>query len=293
MSNLFYPAKVSGDKYNLVILEFIPQLRYTVKHEPGQPMATIHEASPPSATPTFKTKIPAAYYLYVQHFLWWYYLLTTLYQKFHNCAMVSRILTTTATRFLQWMQVMLDIVIEQLVMGCVALGENITPDTRIPYFNYYLATEFVVGCHDPTSVDAWRRKPENKDLNLERIHPDTLDWAAYDTALGKHLSGAYYKYSLANVGVRASWIQLLDALRQWYSMTMRVIPKARRKAVAPSTEPTKLVHGMAGLGYQLRKDVDEDRNAEGVIDDDAAEKCPLVITSNCRKQNTMRLHILW
>ncbi|KIK73131.1 hypothetical protein PAXRUDRAFT_21195 [Paxillus rubicundulus Ve08.2h10] len=226
-------------------------------------MATIHEASPPSATLTFKTKIPAAYYLHVQRFLWPYYLLTTLYQKFHNCAMVSRILTTAAAGFLQRMQVMLDIVIEQLVMGCVALGENITPDTRIPYFNYYLVTEFVVGRHDPTSVDAWRRNPENKDLDLERIHPDTLDWAAYDAALGKHLGGAYYKYSLANVGVRASWIQLLDALGQWYCMTMRVIPKTQRKAVAPSAEPAKLVHGMAGLGYQLCKDVDEDRDAEG------------------------------
>ncbi|KIK73986.1 hypothetical protein PAXRUDRAFT_20322 [Paxillus rubicundulus Ve08.2h10] len=165
--------------------------------------------------------------------------------------MVSRILTTVAARFLQWMQVMLVIVIEQLVMGCVALGENITPDTRIPYFNYYLATEFVVGCHNPTSIDAWRRKPENEDLDLEQIHPDTLDWAAYNATLGKHLSGAYYKYSLANVRVRASWIQLLDAL--------------------VNAEPAKLVHGMVGLGYQLRKDVNEDRDAEGVIDDNTAD----------------------
>ncbi|KIK81289.1 hypothetical protein PAXRUDRAFT_15309 [Paxillus rubicundulus Ve08.2h10] len=237
MSDLFYPTKVSGDKYNIVILEFIPQLRYTVKNKPGQPMATIHEASPPSAMPTFKTKIPAAYYLH----------------KFHNCATMSCILTTVVARFLQWMQVM-------LVMGCVAL-------------------EFVVGHHDPTSVNTWHRNPENEDLNLERIYPDTLDWAAYNAALGNHLSGAYYKYSLANVRVRASWIQLLDAVRQWYGMTMRVVPKTQRKAIAPSVEPAKLVNGMAGLRYQLHQDIDEDRNAEG-----PKERKPTVGDTETQKQ---------
>ncbi|KAF9218534.1 hypothetical protein BS17DRAFT_867249 [Gyrodon lividus] len=47
-------------------------------------------------------------------------------------------------------------------------------------------------------------------------------------------------------------------------MTMRVIPKTRRKAATLNVEPNKLVNATAGLGVQYRQDINEDRDAEGI-----------------------------
>lgn len=72
------------------------------------------------------------------------------------------------------MLVLMDTVIEQLLLGCLRLGLNLKEDSRIPLFDMYLATEFVVGFHDPTHVNAWRIRPENVRLDLESMDPFTL-----------------------------------------------------------------------------------------------------------------------
>ncbi|KAF9220718.1 hypothetical protein BS17DRAFT_820532 [Gyrodon lividus] len=106
-------------------------------------------------------------------------------------------------------------------------------------------------------------------------HTDTsLDWAAYDTAQGNLLSGIEYQHLLANVGVRANWIRLLDAVGQWYGMAVRVKPNTRRKAVE-SSEHSDLVNGTAGCGLKHHQGVDEDPDAEGVLDDDDADNPPI------------------
>ena len=64
MSDIFYPYNISGNKYNKVILEFIPMLTYTIAHACGDlMMAVVFETkSTPHTKAVIKTKIPARYH---------------------------------------------------------------------------------------------------------------------------------------------------------------------------------------------------------------------------------------
>ena len=173
MSDIFYPRNVSGDKYNEAILDFIPMLTYTVAHAHGDPMAVVFETkSTPRAKAVIKAKIPAQYYEHLDCFLWRYYMFYQVYKVLHLGAKSS--LLPSGVGLLQRMLVMLDTVVEQLLLRCIALGEHLTPDCRVNWFDFYLTTEFVVGYHDPPTVEGWRRRPENRDLDLERIDPFQL-----------------------------------------------------------------------------------------------------------------------
>ena len=60
MSDIFYSHNISGNKYNKVILEFIPMLTYTIAHACGDLMAVVFETkSTPHTKAVVKTKIPA------------------------------------------------------------------------------------------------------------------------------------------------------------------------------------------------------------------------------------------
>lgn len=172
MSDLLYPRNVSQDKYNREVLEFIPMLTYTVEHTPGETMAVVYETETASNEErTLKTRIPATYYEHLQRFLWQYYMWYGVYRSLH---LKSKLLSTTSISLFQHMLVLMDAVVEQLLLGCIALGKDLSEDSRIDYFDYYLTTEFVVGRHQPPIVEEWRRKVENRDLDLERIDPFRL-----------------------------------------------------------------------------------------------------------------------
>lgn len=173
MSDLFYPSEGSTNKYNSCILEFIPQLLYTVHHTPGEPMAVVMETpSTDGAETSVKTMIPAAYYRHVERFLWRFYSLYTIYEELH--LQRQKVLLPAGITLFQRMLLLMDMVIEQLLLSCFNLGTDLKEDSRVLFFDMYLTTEFVVGFHDPGSVDAWRIRPENRHLDLERIDPFKL-----------------------------------------------------------------------------------------------------------------------
>src|SRR6266568_5430927 len=171
MSDLFYSETVSENKYEKAILSFIPLLQYSVAVRRADPFGYLYEAAPPSATPQLKTRFPRVYMDHLRRFLWRYYLFSGLYSQFH---LSRKQLSHKGTSFLESMLVMMDTILEQLVVRCLRLGESLTTDTRFPYFDDYLVTEFVVGQHDPESVDAWRMDPAHVNHDLERINPEAL-----------------------------------------------------------------------------------------------------------------------
>ncbi|KAF9232094.1 hypothetical protein BU15DRAFT_67768 [Melanogaster broomeanus] len=245
MSDLFYPKTVSGDQYNIAILDYVPQLKYSISHEPNTPMAVIYEALPPTANPTFKTEVPSSYYEHLRRFLWRYYLFSVLINKFNTGNTKKRVVLPAVATFLQEMVVMMDTVVEQLIMGCMEKGQELVPELRCQYFDDYLVTEFIVGRHDPESVEAWRRKPVNRIYDLEWINPDKLNWAAYDAALGPLLGGETH-------------------MKSWYRMPVR--------RNAPTKDIPKLVDGCAGMGLVLLEDGD------GVADAEVMEESGLTPT---------------
>lgn len=174
MSDLLYPADgVPENKYAAVVLEFIPQLLYTVEYTPGEPMAVVWErASTPGSKPTVKTQIPSNYYCHLRRFLWRFYMFYNLYKVLHLGH--TKVLLPIGIELLQRTLVMMDSVVEQLLLGCIALGHELSEHSRFYLFDLYLTTEFVVGYHDPGRVDAWRKNPHNRDLDLERINPHEL-----------------------------------------------------------------------------------------------------------------------
>ncbi|KIK71729.1 hypothetical protein PAXRUDRAFT_22921, partial [Paxillus rubicundulus Ve08.2h10] len=211
MSDLLYPSMGSEDTHNGYILDFIPLLFYTVELKPGAQMATVYEAkSPSSRRPTVTTKVPSYYFHHLVRFLWRYYLLSNLYTALHRGN--SKVLVDSAIHFLERMLVMLDTVVEQLILRCKNTP-TMTPAFRVPAFDDYLVTEFIVGWHDPKRVEEWRNRIENRNLDLERIPPHVLDWDAYDCALGDVLNGTKFNMEIRKVKV-ADWKTVADALQQ-------------------------------------------------------------------------------
>ena len=183
MSDLFYPDITASNKYCVAILAFIPKLRYSVSVHADEPMGLLFVADPPSSSPRMKCKFPRHYVPHLERFLWRYYLFSGLYEHFH---LKKPQLNRIGIGFLERMLVMMDTVVEQLVMACSRVGDKLSPDLRVEYFDYYLATEFIVGRHDPDSVDAWRRNPNNLLFDLERIEPDSLGKCFYPYGLFCH-----------------------------------------------------------------------------------------------------------
>jgi hypothetical protein len=171
MSDLFYPAIITGNKYYAAILTYIPLLRYTISAPANDRTAVLYSAMPPSSPATVRCRFPRHYLPHLERFLWRYYLFFGLYDEFH---IKRKVMNAIGVGIMERMLVMLDTVLEQLVLTCEALGDDVDPDTRVPYFDAYLVTEFIVGRHDPRSVDAWRENPDHTDLDLERIGPHEL-----------------------------------------------------------------------------------------------------------------------
>ncbi|KAF9230948.1 hypothetical protein BU15DRAFT_68747 [Melanogaster broomeanus] len=220
MSDLLYPEFQSIKQYVPEIIHYIPILRYSVDHQPNEPMAIVYEARPPTATPTVKTKVPGYYYTHLHCFFWRYYLFSLLHMEFNTGTTKKRLLLPTTAGFMQRMLIMMDTVVEQL-LGCMELGDKLMPESRFHYFDHYLVTEFVVGRHEPDIVEDWRKELENYNFDLERIDPELLDWAEYNRLLGNLLNGTTYGGSVDKIGTRESRLQLLDALGQWYKMSVR------------------------------------------------------------------------
>lgn len=171
MSDLFYPKKIIGNKYDIAIVGYIPKHHHSISHTPGESTGSVYVVKPPSATPVFKTKIPTHYVLHLQRLLWRHRLFVELYIRFHKS---HKRLNHKAIGFFQCMLIMMDTVIEQLLIGFSRPGMTLNANNRIPNFDVYLVTLFVVGRHDPESVYFWRRYPGNWNYDLERINPDDL-----------------------------------------------------------------------------------------------------------------------
>jgi hypothetical protein len=251
MSDLFYPSEGSKSRYNTFILKSIPQHLYAVRHTPGVPVALVVQTpSRSGGAMAVETKIPVAYHKHVQRFLWRFSLLYTLYMDFQRGP--RKATPPRSKAFLERMLVLMDTIIKRLLHRCLKLGHDLTKHSRIPSFDAYLATEFVVGFHDPPHVDAWRIQPENLHFELERMDPFKLgewhyassdlalspscigeDWAAYDTALGDILNGSKHEYDVNNLTKsRGDYTKAADGLSQWYDIPLRRLAEKERRTTS-------------------------------------------------------------
>lgn len=171
MSDLLFPEIVAGNKYYAAILLYIPLLRYTVFAPANEQLGILFGAMPANSQPTVKCRFPRYYIPHLERFLWRYYMFFGVYDEFH---LKRKQMTSVGLGFMQRMLVMLDTVLEQLVVTCEKRTNGMDPNMRVPYFDDYLVTEYIVGRHDHQSVDAWRRNQDNVDLDLERISPHEL-----------------------------------------------------------------------------------------------------------------------
>ena len=61
MSDLVYSKTSVKNEYNCIVLQFTPMLKYTIKYNEGQPIATVFKTNlqEDDLKPELKTKIPA------------------------------------------------------------------------------------------------------------------------------------------------------------------------------------------------------------------------------------------
>ncbi|KAG9308765.1 hypothetical protein JVU11DRAFT_11557 [Chiua virens] len=283
MSDLFYPKAIL--QHDQLILEFVDCLRYD--SYPGHRFAFIY-AMDKGKNGKFSdlrphAKIPGEYFLHVRRLLWRYYLFT-VFLKLKGKLRLAK----SFVLFLQKMVVMFDTILEQLVYPCFQLPDReLEVNQRFPLFDLYLSTEFVVGYHDPKSVDVWRKRAGNTTKDLERMDPFQFDWNAYDNALGDLLSGEMCQYDVDGDEMTRELIdKLLTAVGQWYDMPTRRSTKRKRRSQAAEQTP-RLVNGSPGLG-ELIMDYDEPIRKGYDTSDELSDAEWEKDVANANKQNVVK-----
>lgn len=192
-------------------MDYIMQVEYTV-HPVNDHVFEIKQTNTRDDVTTHRVFMPQCYQKQVVKFLWRFSLLIKLYQKFHK---------RTGKKYKAFLPrlckilVHLDNVIEALIRPAVGLLINEVAKYHSRNFDEYLVTEFLIGRHDPISVNEFRA---TYDVNIERMTPadfgkctyrflsvilstnQFVDWDAYNgQRIHPLYEGSEYTYTVPNV----------------------------------------------------------------------------------------------
>ncbi|KAI6140223.1 hypothetical protein BKA82DRAFT_4019516 [Pisolithus tinctorius] len=158
-----------------------------------------------------RTFIPSVYYKALIHTLWRYYLLIDLHVHFKRNPYKKY---TEFRPHLLRNIVLLDNVLEALIRPCTLIERKDIEGFRSANFEEYLCTEYLVGRHDPDSVNYFRARCP---INIERIKYEfEWSWDAYKERVPTRFYGERYDWDVENIP-DADFTILLDEAVEWYS----------------------------------------------------------------------------
>ncbi|KIO05400.1 hypothetical protein M404DRAFT_9077 [Pisolithus tinctorius Marx 270] len=153
--------------------------------------------------------IPVFYGTHVTLFLWRYYLLIELFEQFkkNSANKYTAFLPTLISNIVH-----LDNVIEFLICPCLDVPLAELPDYHSKNSDEYLVTEYLIGWHDPQSVNYFQA---HCPTNLEHISMEGFDWKEYSDHIPKLMDRADYNWDIEKVPYK-DYKKLWDAVEEWW-----------------------------------------------------------------------------
>lgn len=207
MSDYYWPQNMPTALH----INYIAQIRYTI-HAINHNYFEVKRTSLIDCVTRHKVYLPEYYRPFFMKFLWRLYLALRLYSTFHNSQKKE---VRSFRPQLLLIITHLDNVLEAFVRPALKIDKEDMSDWRNPNFDEYLITEFLLGRHDPATVQTFRHgrktnveRMDFADLGRQTIRLLTmssadfilLDWDSYDaTRIHKKLEGKEYLYNVDHV----------------------------------------------------------------------------------------------
>ncbi|KAL4064653.1 hypothetical protein J3A83DRAFT_4191357 [Scleroderma citrinum] len=208
MSDYYWPNHSITDLHK----DYIFQVLYTYSQTDDPTIIKIKQLNHHDTVPTHTHRgfLPKFYEDHVCRFFWRYYLLIQLYQNFQSCH---------PRRHRQFLQKLIKIivhlnnVIESIIRPCLQIPIENMGLYRSASFNEYLITEFLIGRHDPKTLQKFRK---GCPINIECMDMARLDWKQYDDRLPPKLQGEKYSFDAEQIPGE-DYEDLWDIVHGWYT----------------------------------------------------------------------------
>ncbi|KAI5990549.1 hypothetical protein F5J12DRAFT_966595 [Pisolithus orientalis] len=196
-------------------IDYIKQIIYKLEYvDPEQTMVKVTSTNLYLKITEDRVLLPGHYFEFIQLFFWRYYLLMRLHLHFQKAQ--SKLYANFRPTLLRNI-VHLDNIIEALIRPSIGMKEEDIPTHRCPSFEEFLVTEYLIGRHDPESVNNFRA---HCPTNLERlVEPIEMDWDRYADRLPECFFGGEYHWEVDSVpdeDLPKMWEEVVE----WYSQEL-------------------------------------------------------------------------
>ncbi|KAI6137532.1 hypothetical protein BKA82DRAFT_4023802 [Pisolithus tinctorius] len=196
-------------------IDYIKQIIYKVEYaDPKETMVKVTSTNLYLKITEDRVLLPGRYFTFIKLFLWRYYLLMRLHLHFQKAQ--SKPYANFRPTLLRNI-VHLDNIIEALIRPSIGMKEEDIPTHRCPSFEEFLVTEYLIGRHDPESVNNFRA---HCPTNLERLVDSfEMDWGRYRDWIPDCFIGEEYDWEVDSVpdeDLPKMWDEVVD----WYSQEL-------------------------------------------------------------------------
>ncbi|KAN0101314.1 hypothetical protein V8E55_001298 [Tylopilus felleus] len=189
MSDYYWPLAIP----NATHLAYVTQIKYTV-HPTTAGYFEVRATNTTLNSTEHRAWLPKYYVDHFMKFLFRFNLCIRLWHKYQGNK--RKVIKKRLPRLIRIM-CHLDNVGESIIRPSLSISTTDIERWRCTNFDEYLVTEFLLGRHDPTTVQEFRRTTR---MNIERIPLQGLNWEEYNSSrINTKLEGRGYRYSIDNV----------------------------------------------------------------------------------------------
>ncbi|KAI5984887.1 hypothetical protein EDD15DRAFT_2374786 [Pisolithus albus] len=208
MSDYYWPRSLPTELHK----DYITQVRYSIRPADDEEVYQIMQMNFHDDHPVKKHRcfFPCYYLVPLTDVLWKYYLYIGLYTRFRGSR--QKKLKRFFPHLLKCI-VHLDNVIEAFIRPILSVPLGEMNDYRSQNFDEYLASEIILGRHDPESFKIFRSRCP---INIERMKIDDVakNWAMYRDRLPPLMEGGKYDHDI-DVVPDEDWKALLVEVQGW------------------------------------------------------------------------------
>lgn len=211
MSDYFWPRSPITELHK----SYITQIQYSIHQDDGG-CCPIKYMNLLDEKPSLEhhAYVPAFYKDHIKRFFWRHYLVITLYEHYEQ-KKLPKYMGSNFLPYLLNVIVHMDNVIESIIRPCQTIGRSEVKNYRSQDFEDYLIAEYIIGRHDPNTMDDYRDVAMSNIEQLPLPHNSVWD-NEYARRLPPLLSGFHYDYDINRVPKKDYKI-LLKSVFEWYT----------------------------------------------------------------------------